>query len=152
MTAQARKLDAPASAAEIAIGQRKRPARAFEQIASRVDIEAHPSDPRITWRRAAYRAVQGHARAVALVGVLPAVVDRNTLETSAGNRWFRTETGLGDRAVTYGLAHLSGVGLIALSAAGPRRTIALLVPQKPAHGMHPSGYVRPTPSPHTANE
>lgn len=135
MTAPARKFVGAASAAEIAIGQRKRPSPAFEQVASRVDVEAHPNDPRITWRRAAYRAVQGHARAVALVGVLPAAVDRSTLETNAGNTWFRTETGLGDRAVTYGLAHLSGVGLIALSSSGPRRTIALLVPQKPAHGM-----------------
>lgn len=106
----------------------------FARAASRFGFEPH-RDRRVTWRRAAYRAVQGRARAVALVGLLPVVVDGVTLQTHAGNAWFRVETGLGDRAIAYGLADLAKAGLILIETAGPRRTITLVVPEKPAHAM-----------------
>ena len=138
MTAATRKLSGRESAAEAAVAASdalKRPARPFDKAASRVDIEHHPSDPRITWRRAAYRAVLDYVRAAKLVGVLPAVTDKRTLQTSVGNAWIRAETGLGDRSVAYGLANLSDAGLIAVEAVGPRRIITLLVPEKPAHAV-----------------
>lgn len=103
----------------------------FARAASRVEFE-WSDDRRITWRRAAYRAVQARARAMALVGLLPAVVDRTTLATQAGNAWFRKETGLGDRAIAYGLSDLSEAGMITVQTAGPRRTITLIIPEKPA--------------------
>lgn len=137
MTAQRRKAVAPSSAFEAAVAAAATPKAAlsaFAKAAARVDYEPH-DDARVTWRRAAYRAVLSRARAVALVGVLPAAVNRETLQTSAGNAWFRSETGLGDRSVTYGLSDLSDAGLVDIKLSGPRRTITLLVPEKPARGM-----------------
>lgn len=118
-------------------GESERERRSFNKAASRIDLEHHPSDARVTWRRAAYRVFQDHVRAVKLIGVLPIVTNQHTLRSDAGNEWLRAETGLGDRAIAYGFAALAEAGLITVKAAGPRRTITLIIPQKPAHGMHP---------------
>ncbi|WP_376988017.1 hypothetical protein [Bosea sp. R86505] len=58
--------------------------------------DGHDANPLVRWRRHAYRAVQGKARATALIGVLPVVVGRETFDTRAGNAWFSVETGMSD--------------------------------------------------------
>jgi hypothetical protein len=94
----------------------------------------------VRWRRKAYRAMQGRARALALIGLLPVAVDRDSFETRAGNAWFTAETGLSDRAVSYAFAELARAGLITASASGPRRRVRLLIPDdglQAAHDVQP---------------
>jgi len=94
--------------------------------------------PVVLWRRAAYRAVQGQSRATAIVGLLPVAIDRATLQTRAGNAWFAEETGLSDRAITYGIEDLVKAGMITSSTSGPRRQITLVLPAGALSKRRPS--------------
>jgi hypothetical protein len=79
--------------------------------------------------------MQGKARAVALIAVLPVVLDKD-FRTRAGNGWFMTETSLDLRSVQYGLDDLREAGLIEVEVRGPRRTITAIIPPEDATEKH----------------
>lgn len=89
--------------------------------------EAAHTSSIVEWRRAALAAMQGKARALTLIAVLPVVLDKD-LKTRAGNAWFMTETALDQRSVQYGLEDLKAAGLIEVEIRGPRRTISAVLP------------------------
>lgn len=85
------------------------------------------------WQIAAYHALPERYRAAVLIGLLPVSVDRTNLETKAGNAWFSEQSGLSDRAITYGIAELVKAGLVCSEISGPKRTITLLIPTAGGH-------------------
>lgn len=97
-------------------------------------VPAHTSAI-VEWRRAALAAMQGKARAIALIAVLPVVLDK-AMQTQAGNKWFMAETSMPLRSVQFGLEDLKDAGLVEIENIGPRRTITAVIPTADATEKH----------------
>lgn len=94
------------------------------------DIDRPDYGPKARWRRSALRACSSKARAVALVAVLTPIFNRQ-MECFVSNGWLQDETGLGERAIRYGLGDLVKAKQIAIDVNGPKRTIRAIVPTAP---------------------